>query len=800
VYIVKTIGASAFKLCTALRDGIDLNYIESIGDEAFNGCFSLRGVNISSPYLIYIGESAFDGCSDLQTLVIGSATTPYYSQQHLVIGDDAFNGCTNIGNPNYNPNREFDFECNLDLGSMNITRIGDNAFKGCAYIERVILGEQIEYIGQSAFQGCTRLKIMKEEDDDDKEGSVIYDLDLNLPRLTHVGKKAFYDCGFTGSLILGDRLTNGEVGTQAFSNIPFTGDLIIGNGWTYLPNNMFNSDFTGKLILGNRLTEVPAGYFDGFEFTGELVVGQNIISIGDNAFYDATFSQITSYAEEAPSLGNDAFHSMVKTNNVYVPQCSVASYTSTWGAGADGFTNISTHNSLKDSDFYFEVTDAANRKAKITHLQYGASEATTADLVIPETVTGCDDNIYTVTAIDDNAFNGCSGYTGGLVIPNTVETIGSLAFAYGGFTGQLKLPKNLTTIGELAFLDCNGFTGDLNIPIGVTNVAAGAFMYNTGMNGRLVLPNTLTTIGEFAFGGSSLTGNVFIPNSVENIGSFAFALCDDLNIEMVLSNRLETVKTWMASGTQFTKVILGSSVEKIEQLAFTPINLQAMEAEKERDILGDLTIETLVSLAPTPPEFIVDDDDDHKDKEMPEPFNRFNGLKGMRGDEPEQLNPEDFALMFFGITLETPVYVPCEYEDAYNNDPIWGEFNINNRKNSHINGLPRFLGTVNNLWSVSGNWCAECGTPSATNDYAIIEANCVINENETITVGNLFVTEGCTVTVKSGAKLIAPHIFTDKGSIDGCIVVEDGGQLIPRHRERQRLGATRNRQTWCYHC
>ncbi|MCR4739731.1 MAG: leucine-rich repeat protein [Lachnospiraceae bacterium] len=80
-------------------------------------------------------------------------------------------------------------------------------------------------------------------------------------------------------------------------------------------------------------------------------------------------------------------------------------------------------------------------------------------LVIPSKING-----KTVTSIGDGAFDSCSGFTGNLTIPGSVETIGDGAFDHcSGFTGNLTIPGSVETIGERAFVGCSGFTGSLTI-------------------------------------------------------------------------------------------------------------------------------------------------------------------------------------------------------------------------------------------------------------------------------------------------------------------------------------------------
>lgn len=70
-----------------------------------------------------------------------------------------------------------------------------------------------------------------------------------------------------------------------------------------------------------------------------------------------------------------------------------------------------------------------------------------------------------MTSITNNAFYGCTGLTGSIVIPDSVVSIGDNAFGGGlsGLTGSLILSNNLTSIGVEAFKQC-GFTGVLTIP------------------------------------------------------------------------------------------------------------------------------------------------------------------------------------------------------------------------------------------------------------------------------------------------------------------------------------------------
>jgi len=192
-------------------------------------------------------------------------------------------------------------------------------------------------------------------------------------------------------------------------------------------------------------------------------------------------------------------------------------------------------------------------------------------------VSGCKNSIILdgLTSIGSNAFCGCSGLTGSLIIPNSVTTIGDGAFQdCNGLTGDLTLPNFLTSIGHNAFYRCSGFTGSLTIPNSVTTIGIQAFRFCNGFTGSLTIGNSVTMIGNSAFNycydfesiivdsGNTFydsrencnalieTGtdnlilgckNSIVPNSVITIGDYAFERCSGLTGELVIPNSVTTI-------------------------------------------------------------------------------------------------------------------------------------------------------------------------------------------------------------------------------------------------------------------
>ena len=120
------------------------------------------------------------------------------------------------------------------------------------------------------------------------------------------------------------------------------------------------------------------------------------------------------------------------------------------------------------------VSVSKEQNPNVPETNYTSYANLTGTLVLPEKVT-YDGVTYTVTAIGLEAFQGCAGLTGELVLPKTIWLIDHWAFYQcTGLTGHVVIPDGVQTIGYGAFGECDGLEA-VTIPASVRQLDPGSF-------------------------------------------------------------------------------------------------------------------------------------------------------------------------------------------------------------------------------------------------------------------------------------------------------------------------------------
>ena len=367
-----------------------------------------------------------------------------------------------------------------------MTRIGNSAFIFCKKITGATIPATVTSIGEYAFQYCEKLA------------------DVTIPSsVTVIGERAFENCdGLTGLTIM-DGVT--AIEERAFAGCDSLASLTIPGSVKRIGTAAFSScDGLTSLTIMDGVETIGEEAFGWCDSLASVTVPASVKAIGVNAFANcASLATVNGLAEDM-AVGDGAFFG-----------CTAL-------AGPDGF--IIVNNVLYQ---YIGGEAYVTVPAGVTRIGGGAFELHTSNPVY-------------------GAFPPLVGVT----IPDSVTSIGQLAFGYCLELENVTFPANMPRIEAGAFLMCvkladaNGFilTGgplhmyigsasEVTIPAGVTSIGPQSFISYTGIPPyyyyyssatSVTIPSGVTNIAFEAFCFCPVLTTVSIPSTVTSIGDGAF--------------------------------------------------------------------------------------------------------------------------------------------------------------------------------------------------------------------------------------------------------------------------------------
>lgn len=297
--------------------------VKAIGDNAFNGCFMLRSMDIPKS-VTAIGAYAFAGCTSLNSVTIPHSVT--------AIGDAAFNSCsalTNLDIPNsvkFIGDGPFVGCSSLISVSLpnTVTAITDYEFYGCTMLSRVNIPKSVTSIGNAAFYACASLN------------------DIRIPTsVTTIGSSAFHGCSSLTAITIPSAVT--AIGSSAFRYCPALTTITVARGNTVYDSrdgcNAIIETATDRLITGCQSTTIPAtvkaigmnAFADCISLAG-ITIPASVRAIGLKAFYGCTALHDIYMQVDDPQLvtvGKSAFDLETEDytgRTLHVPAGSAAAY------------------------------------------------------------------------------------------------------------------------------------------------------------------------------------------------------------------------------------------------------------------------------------------------------------------------------------------------------------------------------------------------------------------------------------------------------------------------------------------
>ena len=290
---VTTIGGAAFYDCSALNNITLGDSVKAIGFGAFQHCTSLSSIILPESVTL-INNNAFYGCTSLVSVYVLSANCRY--DNYYTTPDHFYNCNANLtlySHPSsttktYANQNNINFVGELPYGTtgeckwaregrkLTITgngRMGDygygNGSPWGTFINEVVIGDGVTYVGSYSFYQCTYLNT------------------VSLPdTVTEIGHDAFAYCGFS-ELPLPAHLE--KIGSQAFAR------CINYHGFEF-PDSLTeigSGAFVGNRLLDNITIPPDLETLEGSVFAectnlSSINIPSNITSVEGSTFYGCT--------------------------------------------------------------------------------------------------------------------------------------------------------------------------------------------------------------------------------------------------------------------------------------------------------------------------------------------------------------------------------------------------------------------------------------------------------------------------------------------------------------------------------
>ena len=191
------------------------------------------------------------------------------------------------------------------LGGYDVTRIGNEAFRGCEYIYSIIIPESVTTIGIMAFYKCTRLKRITVAEDNiayrsvdgvlftkDGENLVCYpagkeDAEYSVPdSVKAIGGHAFAWCNGLERVAIPDSVAS--IGAGAFYYCKNISDINIPQSVTVIETTVFfGCSGITDISIPEGVTEIHSQAFSYCTGITAIVIPDSITKLG-NAFMHCT--------------------------------------------------------------------------------------------------------------------------------------------------------------------------------------------------------------------------------------------------------------------------------------------------------------------------------------------------------------------------------------------------------------------------------------------------------------------------------------------------------------------------------
>ena len=267
---------------------VEIGANTSIGSYAFQNCFSLASVMISSGATI-IAANAFQSCLSLASVTVPDGVTG--------INGSSFNGCVSLSS--------------IAIPS-SVTSIAAYTFNGCTALTSITIPSGVTSINTNTFNGCTSL------------------VSVPIPSgVTNIGNSVFQSCYALKSITIPSSVTS--IGNNIVQSCRTLASATILGSVTSIVDNMFNGCLAlAEITIPDSVTNIAGSAFYGCYNLASITIPSSVTSIGLQAFQNCYGLGYIKFEPTTPPTvsSSNAWTGIPTDCIIYVPRGSLSAYTS----------------------------------------------------------------------------------------------------------------------------------------------------------------------------------------------------------------------------------------------------------------------------------------------------------------------------------------------------------------------------------------------------------------------------------------------------------------------------------------
>ena len=466
----------------------------------------------------------------------------------------------------------------------SLIEIEDSAFENCAILEKVIMGDNVEVVGEYAFANCMELT------------------DINLSNnLIELGQWSFKDCTSLKEIKIPEKVK--IIKKETFLNCISLQKIELSEGLEVIDNMAF-LDLRSLESINIPKTVIKIGdtSFSGTSIK-EIIIPSNVKIVDNYAFYNCEKLE-TMYIEEGVLFLGDFFVSSPNLKSISIPE-SVEYF---GGIEVSEFLEYNIYD-----DCYYLGNE--NNKYKVfvfpndrTKEKYNIHEKTA--FLNKSAFANCENlkdfNIPSqITQICSYAFSNCNSITN-VVIHENIKVVGFCAFAdcknmkslivkeglqtimHQAFSGcseliNVSLSQSIKYIGNQVFSECDNIVYnkyDTGLYLGDEENQYRYFIKRENENiESCVIHSDTVLLACRAFGESYKLKEIEIPDGITYLGVNLFFWCDNLE-RIILPASIQRIEMYAFSDCSNLKEICFKGTKE----QWETIDIHEFELEKSKNI------------------------------------------------------------------------------------------------------------------------------------------------------------------------------------------------------------------------